>query len=258
MINVRPKGRLGNLMFQYCLSRIISEVTGYATDMELPFKNCKMLKGKIINTPVEKLIGHEIDLKKVLDNKEQRRIYLNGFFHQVKYYADYKQQIKKWFYINENYRKPGTGDLVIHVRGGDLYNKGSNAQHVPCPYNYYRDIINSSDHNNIFIVTEDPKDIIVQKLHMEHKLEIISQSVLEDYYFMFHASKLVLSVCSIVWWAGWLGRAKEVHFPQAGFWHPQSIRKEVDLMVNENRYVYHDLGVQDNWQATDKQIEQLL
>ncbi len=79
-----------------------------------------------------------------------------------------------------------------------------------------------------------------------------------DYYFMLHASKLVLSASTLAWWAGWLGSAKEVHFPQIGFWHPESIRTDVDLMVNENRYVYHDLGVKDDWLATDKEIEQLL
>ena len=78
MINTHPKGRLGNQMFQYCLARIISDKLDYAIDMNLPFDNAKMLKGKIVKAPVEQLSGHEIDLKGILNNKKDRRIYLNG------------------------------------------------------------------------------------------------------------------------------------------------------------------------------------
>ncbi len=258
MVNIHPKGRLGNLMFQYALSRIISERMDYATDMDLPFDNAKMLRGRICKGSVQKLTGHTIDLKAIFDNKKDRRIFLQGYFQQLRYYAYHKEEIKQWFHIKENYRKPGMGDLVIHVRGGDLYRKGCNIQHVPCPYSYYKSIIDKSEYDKLFIVTERPDDIIVQKIHVNYKSEIISQSVLEDYYFMLHASKLVMSVCTIVWWAAWLGKAKEVHFPLLGFWHPESVRKDIDLIVKDNKYIYHDLGVMDHWNASDEQIEKLI
>jgi hypothetical protein len=258
MINIHPKGRLGNQMFQYCLARIISEQLDYATDMELPFKNAKILKGKIVKSPVEQLNGHEIDLKGVLSNKKNRRIYLNGYFQQYEYYKDYKKEIQKWFEITEGYKKPGINDLVVHVRGGDLYNKGGNTQHTPCPLSYYTSIIQQTYYRRLFIVTENPDDIIVQAIQKRHSCKIISQSVIEDYYFMFHATKLVLSVCTIAWWAGWLGNATEVHYPLLGYWHHDSVRNEINLRVSEQRYIYYDLGVQDNWQASDEQIENLL
>ena len=258
MINIHPKGRLGNQMFQYCLARIIAEQLDYATDMELPFENAKILKGKIVKAPVEQLVGHEIDLKGILSNTKDRRIYLNGYFQRVEYYKQYKNEIQKWFEITENYRKPSENDLVIHVRGGDLYNKGANTQHVPCPVSYYREIIEKTDYDKLYIVTEKADDMIAQSIRERYYAEIISQSVLEDYYFMFHSTRLVLSVCTIAWWAGWLGNAKEVHCPQIGYWHPDSVRNEIDLIVKEDRYIYHDLGVQDNWKVTDIQIETLL
>lgn len=258
MINIHPKGRLGNQMFQYCLARILAERLGYATDMDLPFNNAKKSKGRIIKTPVERLSGHKINLKQILNNDQHRRIFLNGYFQRYEYYKSHKNDIWVWFHIKEHYKKPGANDLVIHVRGGDLYNKGANTQHVPCPLSYYTSIIDQAYYNKLYIVTEKPDDIIVQAIKKRHLCKIISQSVMEDYYFMLHATKLVLSVCTIAWWAGWLGKAKEVHYPQIGYWHPNSVRNEIDLIVDEERYVYHDLGIQDNWEATGEQIEKLL
>lgn len=257
MINIHPKGRLGNLMFQYALGRIIAEHKDYAMDMELPFDNAKKLSGKHVRTPVDKLTEHRIDLQAILADKSHRRIFLQGFFQRVEYYEPYKEQIREWFKIKENYRKPGFNDLVLHVRGGDLYNKGGNTQHTPLPYSYYKQVIDLVPYNKLFIVTERPEDIVVQKIHKEHKSEIISQTVEKDYYFMLHARHLALSICTIAWWAGWLGEAT-VHFPLTGYWHPSSIRNEINLLVDGNRYKYYDLGVQDHWYASDEQIKELL
>lgn len=245
-------------MFQYCLARIIAEQKDYATDMELPFKNAKVSRGKVIKSPVEKLTGHKINLKGILEDKSNRRIFLQGFFQQLEYYVFHKDKIRTWFAIEEKYRKPGENDLVIHVRGGDLYKKGGNVQHTPCPVSYYREIIESTKYDKLYIVTERTDDVVVQKIAKQYKTSIISQSVIEDYYFMYHAKNLVLSVCTIAWWAAWIGKAETVHFPLIGFWHPLSERKEIMLRVDDPRYIYHELGVQDNWTATEEQIQNLL
>ena len=144
------------------------------------------------------------------------------------------------------------------MRGGDLYNKSVHPQLVPCPLSYYRDVIEKTDYDKLYIVTEKANDTIAQAIKERYYAEIISQSVIEDYYFMFHSTRLVLSVCTIAWWAGWLGNATEVHFPLLGYWSCNSVRKDIDLIVNEQRYIYHELEVQDCWQATDEQIKNLL
>lgn len=258
MINIHPSGRLGNLMFQYALARIIAEQKDYATDLELPFKNATMSRGKAIKSPVEKLTGHYVDLKGILEDKSNRRIFLHGFFQQIELYTYHKDKIRTWFAIDDRFRKPDDNDLVMHVRGGDLYNKNGNAQHTPCPYSYYKNIIDETKYDKLYIVTEREDDLVVQRIAKDYDLTVISQTIMEDYYFMYHAKKLVLSVCTIAWWAGWLGKAEVVHFPMIGYWHPKSERNEIKLQVNETRYEYHDLGVQDNWSASDEQIKELL
>ena len=66
MINVHPKGRLGNQMFQYCLARIISDKLDYATDMNLPLDNSIISSVKAIKSPVEQLKRHECDFNVLL------------------------------------------------------------------------------------------------------------------------------------------------------------------------------------------------
>jgi hypothetical protein len=43
-----------------------------------------------------------------------------------------------------------------------------------------------------------------------------------------------------------------------GFWHPKGQRKDVNLLVNEDRYIYCNLGVRDDWISSQKQIRSLL
>lgn len=255
MIRVHPKGRLGNLMFQYALSRIIGTKLGCATDMDLPeFTNAHMLGGSLyIGKPIV-FTGHIIDLEAVFKITEP--IKLSGFFQRTEYYVPYKEDIKKWFAVDKDYRKPGKNDLVVHVRGGDLYRKKPNVNHHPCPYSYYKRIIDFAEYDKLFIVTENPKDIVVQKIFAEHGGEIISQSPIEDYYFMLHATELALSPSTLAWWAAWLGESKIVHFPQIGFWHPK-VRTDVDLRVDEPGYNYYDSGTED-WTASEEQIKALL
>lgn len=43
-----------------------------------------------------------------------------------------------------------------------------------------------------------------------------------------------------------------------GFWHLKGERKDVNLFVNEKRYIYCDLGTKDDWRAYKEQINSLL
>ena len=74
---------------------------------------------------------------------------------------------------------------------------------------------------------------------------------------MRQATKLVLSVSTIAWWAGWLSNATAIHFSMHGVWHPDA-SKDVDLIVDEERYIYHDISTMTNWAATPQQIEALI
>jgi len=258
MINIKYKGRLGNNIFQYCLGRIIAEKLNYKLVGKLDnFTNCIELDGQNFSYPIQTLLMHNIDINKILNNKESRKIILKGYFHNITYYFNSKNKIKKWLEIDNSYRIPTAEDLVLHVRGGDIYNKNPNCNHPPVPFYYYKNIIESESFNKLYIVTEFTSDIMVKKLSEKYKSEIISQSPIEDYFFMLNSKKLVLSLSTLSWWSGWMSNAEKIYFPMYGFWHPNSIRTDVNLVVNEDRYIYKDLGVMDNWNASVEQIKNL-
>lgn len=258
MVTINYKGRLGNTIFQYCLGRIIAEKLNYKLNGKLnEFTYATELHGKEFSNPVDVLSNHVIDLDAILDNKTDRKILLNGYFHDIKYFYNFKNEISNWLRINNSYRIPNSNDLVLHVRGGDQYNKVPHPQQPIVPFSFYKNIIENETFDKLYVVTEFSSDIMVKKLSKNYKLEIISQSPIEDYYFMLNSKKLVLSLSTLPWWAGWMSNAEKIYFPLYGFWHPNSIRTDVNLIVNENRYIYKDLGVMDNWYSSKKQIRDL-
>lgn len=261
MISVNYAGRLGNNIFQYCFGRILAEELGYMMNKNLSeFEYAKEVNGLNFNSPIEVLEGHQIDLDGIVSNKNPRAIILNGFFQRSEYFIKYKDKINEWLSLkNKNFKKPNEYDLVVHVRGGDLLNQNPNCNHVPAPLYYYTNIIDSSKYEKLYIVCESPNDIIAKELNSIYPdSEIISQSPIEDYYFINHSKYIVLSLSSLSWWAAFLSDAKKIYFPMTGFWHPKGERKDVNLLVNEYRYVYCDLGVKDDWISSKEQIDSLL
>ena len=208
----------------------------------------------------EILRGHFEDFE-ILQNCKNYE--LQGFFQRFEYYKDFKEDIVSWLKIDKNFKKPDEDDLVVHVRGGDLYtwhrSDPVHPQAVPVSVNGYIQMIKNIKYNKIFFVTEFEGDAIANELKKIFNGEIVSQSVIEDYYFIHKAKKIVLSPSSLPWWAAWLSDAQEIHFPMIGFWHPKSERNDMNTIVtNEERYKYYDFGVNDKWTGSKKELEMLL
>jgi len=261
MINVSYIGRFGNNLFQYSLARIINYNNGFGIITSGLYQDIlPNIQGKEYYSPIDIYEGHQINFKHLCSNTP-RQIRLQGFFQRYEYYKDYKDNIKLW--LSNIPRKtnitPTPKDIVLHVRGGDLWGKeGSvNEHHVPCPYKYYKKILDSSTYDKIYIITEHKNDIIANKIQDNYNAIIVSNSVLEDFEFMRRSTTLVLSVSTLAWWAAWLSDATTIHFPMHGVWHPD-VSKHVDNIVTEDRYIYHNISTTTNWSASNEQIQNLL
>jgi hypothetical protein len=260
MISIEYKGRLGNNIYQYCFGRILAKKFNTGLSCEsLPFKNTIGFGGNSHQNTVN-LSGHVVDIESLDPNVNYNLV---GYYQRYEYYKDHKNEIKEWLEIDEGYRKPGENDLVVHVRGGDLYRwKRSDevhSQQIPISVQQYLSIINTIKFEKIFYVTEFIDDEITQKLNQIVPGEIINQSVLEDFYFISKAKKIIMSHSSLAWWASWVSDASEIHCPLIGFWHPNSNRNDVDTIVNnEERYIFHDFGVNDSWTGSRSELNNLL
>jgi hypothetical protein len=263
MINVNYKGFLGNNMFQYSMGRIIAENLGYQLNANpiIGFpKTSHQISGKLFNHPVQVIRGNVFDLSRVIADKNDRLIYLDGFFQRYEYYPKYKSQIKEWFSIDNRITNDYDLDeesIVLHIRLDDY--KNVNGGYSVLPYQYYKNCISKSNCKKVFICTDEPSSELLDEFKKEFGATICNQyripldncfpeinerfknniaSTLRDYKVLNSAKKIVLSQSTFSWWAAWLSDAKEVYFPlsKVGFWNGQM---DIDLKVNdETRYIY--------------------
>ena len=262
MIIVDFIGRLGNNIFQYVLAKIISDKLNFSlriNNNQYPtiFNNIEKENYYFPTFKNDNTIL--INLEEILNDKTPRYICLNGFFQRYEYYKAYKDNILNWINIKQNISIiPSKNDLVLHVRGGDLLEGPYNNVHPPCPFAYYKNIIENSSYDKLYIVTEKESDIVAQKIKSVFNGIIISNSVIEDFNFLLNAENIVLSLSTLAWWAAWLGKAKTAHFPRIGMWHSDTYRNNLDLEVDEDRYIYHNLYKVDNWCGSSQQIKKIL
>ena len=260
MIEVNYAGRFGNCIFQYAIARIIAEKNGYqiySPHNRYPglFPN---IEGKKFTTPVETLSGHNIDLQTILDNKENRQIKMVcGYFHRSEYFLSHKHKIMEW--INLKNIKPsllsGENDLTIHIRGGDAYHKSYPAT----PYKFFKRIIEENSFRKIYVVTENHRDLVANKIRDNHNGILISNDFLSDFLFILNSKNIALSLSTFSWWAMFLGSPHNVYFPLIGVWHPEGIYKDsVDLRIDSPIFHYYDLGVYDCWNGSKSQMKEML
>lgn len=262
MITIDYKGRLGNNIFQYILAKIISHHNNFAIHSNIRREHQYLfpsIDGYRYFYPEDNLGGHSqiISLNDACKDTP-RHITLSGFFHVYDYYKNYKEQIIQWLnlpYTPSNRQK----DIVLCVRGGDLWSGPYNNHHPPCPYSYYNNILENENFEKIWIVTENTNDIIANKIKNNWNGTIISNSVVEDFLFIRDSYKIVMALSTLSWWASWLSNATTIYMPQIGFMDLRLNTNGTNLCVtNEDRYKYIELKLMDDWAATPEQVEYIL
>lgn len=102
MIKIIYRGRLGNNLFQYCLGRILAIELGYKliADPIPGFPGTgDLVDGREFAEPVNELCGQRINFHDQLNNRECRKVVLNGCFQRDEYYKQHKRKIRKWLEI---------------------------------------------------------------------------------------------------------------------------------------------------------------
>ena len=107
------------------------------------------------------------------------------------------QYIKEELLRNLPIVKTESNDLYIHLRGGDAFKEHPVPDYPQPPLCFYEKIIDNNKYNNIYIVSMDKKNIIVDALLNKYK-QIIFQT--HDYKYdlslLIHAYNIALSVSS--------------------------------------------------------------
>jgi len=176
------------------------------------------------------------------DDLPDKDIILCGYFQHYKYYKDHKSFIRSLLYRlyqRQLEEYPSRNDLVAHYRGTDI--------HLQTPPEYYLHALNAEkDYDKFHIVTEDPANAAVQYLYntinkqKPNSAFIRSTDVVDDFLFLMHAHRILMSVSTFSWMAAWLSDAEKIYFPVDNYLYNK--RGDQRLIVdNEPRYTYINL-----------------
>lgn len=283
MIEIHLSGGLGVRLFQYVFAYIISyykddclevvESQNYKENYEktknrkyyyfesmkqiFPKLNKKIFKKNNYLNDTKMINGHVHNLEELINYKGKLILKGSGF-QRYEYYKKYKTLIKELLYIPEekkvNFNK---NDVVIHYRLGDTktellkkkirinekYLGYSNYQNMTP--DYFLNILNENQFEKIYLVTDSPKDTILEPLKKINGLEIISKNQYDDFLFLSSAPNLIICHSTFSWWAAFLSNASKVYMPKTNFnnnikYHAEWIyRNDICLNVDDQeRYIY--------------------
>lgn len=251
MVEVRYQDRLGNNLFQYCFARILAEELGLALRAD-PIPGFPRTRERVDGLtveegPAELLHGQRVAFHETLGDKTPRRIVVDGHFQRYEYYAPYKERIRTDWLVPapQAVGPPHPDDLVLHVRRGDyVMNKWV------LPVEFYLGIAEQRRFRNLVIVTDEPNDPFFWNFK-RFRPRFVRGTPLEDFWFLMHARRLVISPSSFSWWAAFLSKAEEIVFPVATFgaWTLPGL----DLRIpDESRYTYVDCNTTYRMNSPEK------
>jgi hypothetical protein len=156
------------------------------------------------------------------------------------------------------YYKTGPSDLVIHVRLGDILVAGRHKDYPPLPIAYYRDIIEQTGLNPVF-VGEFGQDAYSQALRraFPNAVVIDNGSVLHDFQTLRHAQNVAIGVSTYSWMAAWLGNAEKIFYPLRGLLNPLQVPSVDIVPLNDPRYVFYQFPLRP-WNADAADFEALI
>ncbi len=243
MITTNLTGNLGNHMWQYAVCRTIAEKLGYEWGIN-PSPSHDYFNGQSQMTFMNVYFGKEVDgilneyheiwrtlrhvdevnitmLNESLYNISDNTILLGhngakgGIYQSEDYIIDRKNDIQKWFEINQDSKNNYDNLLnqmgivldenlcVINFRGGEY----RGIPNVLVRREYWRDSINhmlSLNPNMKFLLITD--DVQLANSFMPFEIQAIHVDVGFDFYVVNQAKWLIISNSTFGWWAAWLNQ----------------------------------------------------
>lgn len=186
-------GRLGNNIIQ--LSNAIHIAIAFKHNIKIIFRH-RLFDVSVIEKYFNKYNNSEIIT-------DQFNFYNNSklpFSHEI-----FEQNIEekniilqKAFLIN-NINKLPENDLVIHIRSGDIFSSKPHPDYIPPPLSYYIKEIDKCKYEKIYIICEDTKNPVVNRLLKLYENAVYEKNSLEkDIRIILGASNILYSVGTFI------------------------------------------------------------
>jgi len=253
-----PTGRLGNELIRYVvISNVlqnspykIKEI--YIDNKLLPLKYINLNYNELENQYSQKINITNDQIFNIPNLIGNYIININGYFQKFKYFNN--NNIREFIYnaFDKLQNIEIKNELIIHIRAGDqwLYNKYPKYPVHPyqnvIPIKFYKKIIEDNKNLQVRFVCESLNDKFIDCIKKCYPNAVFqSTTLLNDFNTLLGAKKLVLSVSTLAFCAGWLNKnADEIIIPQDGFFHDNSAKNDpekIDLFINETRYKYVEI-----------------
>ncbi|ROZ64128.1 hypothetical protein [Ramlibacter sp. WS9] len=240
---ISPRGRHGNLMFQYMLAAQLQRRLGPRAVVHGP----GMPEWGCAATPVPKqptsplvLDGHLFDLDEIAHCLRAglcNAIVLRGWGMRVEYYPEI-DECRALFKSDVQGQQVGDDEVLINVRAEDI-ESGRHPGYFPLPFDFYASVIRAEGKRPVFMGQLQPGPY-VQALRQRFPLAryLPLGTPIEDFQTMRNAGCVVPSISSFAWLATWLSEsAHTIHLPVAGLFDPRRERQNL-MPVGDARYRY--------------------
>ncbi len=242
-IIIFPRGRLGNLMFQYMLADQLQRRLGNDAEIFGPgISEWEIAPRPLKFHPKNPILmkGHVFNLDEIADRIRSGLFdstIIAGWGMRVEYYADL-QSARHMFISNTAPTLIGDDEILINVRSEDI-ESGKHPGYYPLPFDFYRALLDTEAKHPVFMGQLDPSPYTdALRKTFPHARYLPSNSRLHDFQTIRHAKHIALSISSFAWLAAWMSdTAEHIHYPVAGIFDPR--RKRQNLMpVDDRRYIF--------------------
>lgn len=228
MVEIRwTGGRMGNCIFEYVFARLLALQNNLKLVTEWPhqdfLESTTHAQGEIHHEPIVDVIDsyHSQHGRKWFgENFKNKHVVTHGFFQNASYYNNKRETIKGFFALPP-IKKMHPNDIVIHYRLTDYYDVGPRDRFGNVPVgsvidpSWHSKILSSVIHHNknkgqLYIVTDNPKDKILQRLQIYNPI-IVSKTPVEDFLFIRNFNNILCGNSSFSWFASFFSEAKKIY-----------------------------------------------
>lgn len=245
MIVIRPRGRLGNQMFQVMLAHELRRrtcssmpIAGY----DLPDWQLRSRMAGTVVQPAIVLKKHVFNLDRVahlLRIGSVRTVAIEGWGMRLEYFPDLFAYRKLFRPMTVSETPVGDDQLLINVRAEDILN-GWHPKYFPLPFDYYQSLIDTTGLAPVFAGQLEPcpyVEALQRRFRGATFLPVAPP--MHDFQRLRSARHVVLSVSSFSWLAAFFSESAEtIHLPICGLFDPAN-RQTMLLPVNDRRYHFH-------------------
>lgn len=191
-VYIEKVGRLGNNILQLSNTIYLSEVMNIST-IYIAKGFCMIKKPFITSKGIKVIPVKKIPKGTLVMHREVFGLKLDRYIPERRMY-EFSDKILK----NIPHVHLSNNDLIIHIRGSDIFNKIPNPYYGQPPLCFYESIINRWKFRKIYILSQDKKNPVIMPLIKKYHANFVKTNLKKTIGYILNSKNLVLSFGTFV------------------------------------------------------------